>query len=89
MSDIQKTQLWKDIFAWTRKKDVRDEEDRYYRRMMNDFIVLMANGGFRTGELHSLKWKDLNKIVEKDGKKYAEINLRVEKVKTRKSRNLR
>ena len=72
--------------TWYKAKDVRDEEDRYYRRMMNDFIVLMANGGFRTGELHSLKWKDLKKIVEKDGEKYAELNLRAENVKTRKSR---
>jgi integrase len=71
---------------WYKAKDVRDEEDKYYRRMINDFIVLMANGGFRTGELHSLKWKDVKKIVERDGDKYAEITIRAENVKTRKSR---
>jgi integrase len=71
---------------WYKAKDVRDEEDRYYRRMINEFIVLMANGGFRTGELHSLKWKDVKKIVERDGDKYAEITIRAENVKTRKSR---
>lgn len=48
--------------VWNRSvpKDhaMRDEEV-YYRRLIHDFIVLMANYGFRTGELRLLKWKDV------------------------------
>lgn len=72
---------------WYKAKDVRDEEDRYYRRIINDFIVLMANGGFRTSELHSLKWKDVKKINAIKDEKYAEITIRAENVKTGNSRS--
>jgi len=34
-------------------------EDVYYRRTVRDFIVIMANMGFRTGELHQLKFSEV------------------------------
>jgi integrase len=43
---------------------LRDEEI-YYRRTIRDFIILMGNFGFRTGELMLVKYKDV--VVHKDG----------------------
>ena len=63
---------------WYKSKDAKGEEDRYYRRLVHDFIILMANGGFRTGELLSLKWKDVKKITENKDEVYAEVTIRPE-----------
>lgn len=41
------------------KDNVKREEEIYYRKTIRDFIVLMANFGFRTQELRLLKWKDV------------------------------
>jgi integrase len=73
---------------WYKKKDVLDEEDRYYRRLLNDFIIVMANGGFRTQEARLLKWKDIRRVVQNERKDetFAEVVVRAENTKTRKSR---
>ncbi len=71
---------------WYRAKDVEDEEDKYHRRLIHDFIVIMANGGFRTAELRLLKWKDVKKITQSGSETYAEIIIRAENTKVRKSR---
>ena len=75
---------------WYKKKDAKTEEDRYYRRLIHDFILIMANGGFRTQEARLLKWKDIKKIIHtEDGKEtYAEIVIRPENTKTRKGRTI-
>jgi len=39
---------------WHKAKDIKIDEEKYYRRLINDFIILMANGGFRTQELRLL-----------------------------------
>jgi integrase len=70
---------------WWKGKGI-GEQEKYYRRLINDFIVLMSNGGFRTGELRLLKWKDIKQIYEtKDGETYAELTIRAENTKVRKS----
>lgn len=47
---------------WYKSKDSKSEEDSYYRRLLNDFIVVMSNSGFRTNECRLLKWKDIRSI---------------------------
>jgi integrase len=73
---------------WYKKKDVVDEEDRYYRRLLNDFIIVMANGGFRTQEARLLKWKDIKRVMRDNSEHetFAEVVVRAENTKTRKSR---
>ena len=61
----------------------RDEEI-YYRRTVRDFIVLMANYGFRTGELLQLKFKDV-KIIDEER---ATVLVRAETSKVRQSREI-
>lgn len=74
---------------WYKDKSIVDnEEEKYYRRLCNDFILVMANGGFRTQEVRLLKWKDIKKISETDKGVYAEVIVRAENTKIRKSRTL-
>lgn len=62
----------------------RDEEV-YYRRSIRDFIVLMANFGFRTGELLTLKYQ--NVIIHKDDT--ATVSILPENTKVRRAREVR
>jgi integrase len=62
----------------------KDSEDRYYRKLLNDFILGMANFGFRTGELLSLQWRDV--FLKNDGS--VEITIRAENTKVRKKREV-
>jgi integrase len=62
----------------------RDEEI-YYRKTIRDFIVLMANYGFRTGELLNLKNKDV--VIHGDGT--ATVTIHAETTKVRKRRDVR
>lgn len=75
---------------WYKKKDGSSEEEKYYRRLLNDFILIMANGGFRTGECRLLKWKDISKIspAKMNGETYAEVIVRAENTKVRKARTI-
>ena len=74
---------------WYKDKSISDnEEEKYYRRLCNDYILVMANGGFRTQEVRLLKWKDIKKISETDKGVYAEVIVRAENTKIRKSRTL-
>lgn len=72
---------------WYKQKDAKDDEDRYYRRLVHDFIVIMSNGGFRTQEARLLKWKDIKRIYGSGNETYAEIEIRAENTKVRKFRS--
>lgn len=75
--------------VWHKAKDVANEEQRYYRRLVNDFIVVMANSGFRTQEARLLKWKDIRRITKMSNDEvYAEVVIRAENSKVRKSRTV-
>lgn len=64
----------------------KDAEEIYYRKLLNDFLVLMANGGFRTGELRLMKWRDVQRIIKREKSVYAEVTVRAENSKVRKNR---
>lgn len=76
------------------KKVPRDAKDRdeqvYYRRSVRDFILLMANFGFRTGELLQLKYKNI-KVNDDATEKSAEtatVKILAETSKVRKERTI-
>lgn len=60
------------------------DEEIYYRKTIRDFIVLMANYGFRTGELLQLKFKDV-KIIDEEK---ASVFIRAETSKVRQEREV-
>lgn len=74
--------------SWYQRKNLLSEEEIYYRRILNDFILIMANGGFRTQEVRLIKWKDIKNIYSSGKETYAEIVVRAENTKVRKSRTI-
>jgi integrase len=72
---------------WSKDKTLNNDE-RYYRQLANDFILIMANGGFRTQEARLLKWKDIKKITPADKDTFAEVVVRGENTKVRKTRTI-
>lgn len=61
------------------------EQEVYYRRSIRDFIVLMANFGFRTGELVNLKYKD----VKPHSDETATVTIQPETTKLKRKRETR
>ena len=61
-----------------------NNEEIYYRKSIRDFIVLMANFGFRTGELLSLQWRDV--AIHSDGT--ASVTIQAGKTKVRNARTV-
>jgi len=63
-------------------KSGRDDEERYYKELIHLFVLGMAHFGFRTGELLSLKWADVQ-FLRDDG---VMITIRAENTKVNKRR---
>jgi integrase len=63
-------------------KTGRDDEERYYKELIHLFILGMSHFGFRTGELLSLKWADVQFL--KEGR--VQITIRAENTKVNKRR---
>ena len=63
-------------------KTGKDNEAKYYKELIHLFILGMSHFGFRTGELLSLKWQDVQFL--KDGK--VQITIRAENSKVNKRR---
>ena len=84
---IEYTELTTISKNWYKSKDIiEDKQEQYYRRLLNDFIIIMANGGFRTQEVRLLKWKDILKTTKIDEDTYSEVVIRSENTKINKSR---
>lgn len=75
-----------------KKTDPKYLEEIYYRRTIRDFLVLMANMGFRTGELHQLKYSEVSiytyqhKSRSGQAPVIASVEILAENTKVRKSR---
>lgn len=63
-------------------KSGRDNEERYYKELIHLFVLGMSHFGFRTGELLSLKWHDVQFL--KEGR--VQITVRAENTKVNKKR---
>jgi integrase len=63
-------------------KSGRDDEEKYYKELIHLFILGMSHFGFRTGELLSLKWADVQFL--KEGR--VQITIRAENTKVNKRR---
>ena len=59
-------------------------EQWYYRRLLHDLIIVMANFGFRTGEARNLRWEDVQVFEDKTAK----VFIRAENTKVRKQRTI-
>jgi len=63
-------------------KSGRDDEERYYKELIHLFVLGMSHFGFRTGELLSLKWQDVQFL--KEGR--VQITVRAENTKVNRKR---
>lgn len=63
-------------------KTGKDNEEKYYKELIHLFILGMSHFGFRTGELLSLKWQDVQFL--KEGR--VQITIRAENTKVNKRR---
>ena len=59
-------------------------EHWYYRRLLHDLIIVMANFGFRTGEVRSIRWKD----VQVNADNTAKVLIRAEYTKVGEERRV-
>jgi len=84
VSDYQK--LYKFTAHWF--KQTNDQEDKFYRKLTRDFILVLANTGLRFGECRQLRWQDVEIEVDKRVKanSTAYITVRKEIAKTRRER---
>jgi integrase len=79
---IQLTEVASKWYQRVPKNFLKFEEESFYRKSIRDFILLMSNYGFRTGELMLVKYKD---IEFKTGKR-ADVHIPAANTKVRKSR---
>ena len=70
----------------TNKTLLNYDEVFYYRKLLNDFLVLMGRCGFRTGECLKLRWSDISFNADKN--KSVQIKIRKENTKVRKERTV-
>lgn len=53
--------------AWIRETD--DDEYRYTRELLRDYVLILANSGMRVGEANNLKETDIEPFVDERGRK--------------------
>jgi hypothetical protein len=71
------------IRAWRHK--AKNDKDRYYRDVLHHFVLVVANTGFRSGELFNLKNRDVE--VRKQANECI-VTIRPETSKVRKGRQI-
>lgn len=68
----------------TAPDEAKHGEHWYYRRLLHDLIIVMANFGFRTGEARNLRWEDVQVFDDATAK----VFIRAENTKVRKQRTV-
>ena len=63
--------LYKYLNKWN--KSVKDEKDIYERKLVRDFIYILANTGLRLGEARQLKWNMVSVVKGKN--KYPNVKI--------------
>ena len=65
--------LWTYINKW--HKNVNDEASIYNRKMVRDFILILANTGMRFGEARQILWQNVE--VKKGENKYPNVHITI------------
>lgn len=66
---------------WHRK--ISDEEEKFNRMFVREFVIVLANTGIRFGEARLLKWKDVNVRELEDSSIVVELDIREGKTGSR------
>ena len=81
----QMTDCGKQWYALVAQENPKKDEEAYYRKTIRDFILLMGNFGFRTGELMLVKYKDVTVHADET----ATVIIHAENTKVRQRREVR
>lgn len=54
----------------------QNEEKKWYRTIVYNFILSMANTGMRTIEARNLRWRDVDVRIDKQGHRFCCLNVR-------------
>lgn len=49
-------------------ENVKGSAVRHYRKMLRTYVLFMLHSGLRVGEARNLRWRDLEKFVQADGR---------------------
>lgn len=60
-------QVYERMRTWIRETD--DEEYKYTRELLRDYVLILANSGMRVGEANNLKEADVEPFVDELGRK--------------------
>jgi integrase len=75
--------LYREARQWVKEADT--EKEKYYRKLIQNFILVKANCFCRFGELKQLKWS-MVKIIKDESGTFMQLDLPKEICKNRKSR---
>ena len=65
--------LYRSLNGWI--KEQPDPARRYTRRLLRDYVLVLANSGLRVGEANALKWRDV--VPFRDGRGRHNVQLHV------------
>jgi integrase len=57
-------------------KEGKTNHFTWYRTMVYNFVLVMANTGMRPGEARNLKWKDIQPRTDRQGRSFVALNVR-------------
>lgn len=57
-------------------KAAKGDKDRWYRQMVYEFILIMANTGMRPMEARNLRWRDIAEARDKNGEAVVVLSVR-------------
>lgn len=66
--------LYKELRKWIYEAD--DEDRRYTRRLLRDYVLILSNSGIRVGEANNLQWRDVVEFKDEMGRKNYMLNVR-------------
>jgi integrase len=71
-------QEYRHLHTYARKwvNHAQNEEKKWYRTIIYNFILVMANTGMRTIEARNLRWRDVDARIDKQGRQFCCLNVR-------------
>lgn len=71
-------QEYRHLHTYARKwvTQAQNEEKKWYRTIIYNFILIMANMGMRTIEARNLRWRDVDARIDKQGRQFCCLKVR-------------
>jgi integrase len=63
-------------FARSWVKQARSPRNAFYRTMVYNFVLVMTNTGMRPSEARNLRWRDVARRTDKEGREFVSLSVR-------------